>query len=285
MQIEGLDATHRSLAEALVPVVCAAGAIQMRYFRTAVTVETKSDKTPVTVADQISEEFILERLRVLAPDVPIIAEEAVAAGVMPQSAPTFFLVDPLDGTREFVSGRGEFTVNIALVIGETPVFGIIYAPVTHHLFVTVAPDIAVRGAIRPDAPVPSLAAAGIRPARTRRADPDAITVLASRSHMTPATEAVLAGYRVAERRSAGSSLKFCLIADGEADLYPRCGPTREWDTAAGQAILVAAGGSVVDLAGHPLRYGKRAEMYRNPDYIAAGRDVYPTPGAPGRRRT
>ena len=263
-----------ALARALLPVALAAGRIQMRYFRQGVPIETKADATPVTVADQESEALILAALAELAPDIPVIAEEAMAAGVMPDIGSAFFLVDPLDGTREFIAGRGEFTVNIALVLSDTPVFGLVYAPVTHDLFITTGRRTAMRAKIAPDYvavdATATLASAGARQVRVRPADPERVVVMASRSHMTPETEQFLSRFKVAEHRSAGSSLKFCLVAAGEADLYPRAGRTSEWDTAAGQAILTAAGGRVTTFDGQVLRYGKSTERYRNPDYVAWG---------------
>jgi 3'(2'), 5'-bisphosphate nucleotidase len=258
------------LADALLPVALAAGRIQMGYFRAGATVQTKADTTPVTVADQESEALILKALAQLAPHVPVIAEEAMAAGQMPAIGDTFFLVDPLDGTREFIAGRGEFTVNIALVRGTVPVFGLVYAPVTQDLFVTTGPATAVRAKVAPDDATATLTSVGARPIHVRQADPERVVVMASRSHMTPETEAFLTRFKVAERRSAGSSLKFCLVAAGEADLYPRAGRTNEWDTAAGQAVLAAAGGKVTTFDGEILRYGKASERFRNPDYVAWG---------------
>jgi 3'(2'), 5'-bisphosphate nucleotidase len=271
----GMSATHDALsaawlADALLPVALAAGRIQMGYFRAGAAVQTKADTTPVTVADQESEALILAALAQLAPGVPVIAEEAMAAGQMPDIGDTFFLVDPLDGTREFIAGRGEFTVNIALVRGTLPVFGLVYAPVTHELFVTTGPATAVRATVAPEAAAATLAGLGVNTIRVRRADPERVVVMASRSHMTPETEAFLSRFKVAERRAAGSSLKFCLVAAGEADLYPRAGRTSEWDTAAGQAVLAAAGGKVTTFDGEVLRYGKAAERFRNPDYVAWG---------------
>ncbi len=259
-----------SLAAALLPVALAAGRIQMRYFQAGAPVLTKADTTPVTAADQESEALILASLAKLAPDVPVIAEEAMAAGNMPDIGDVFFLVDPLDGTREFIAGRGEFTVNIALVRDTMPVFGLVYAPVTHDLFVTTGRSTAVRATVSPDETGATLARLSAKPIQVRRADPERVVVMASRSHMTPETEAFLAGFKVAERRAAGSSLKFCLIAAGDADLYPRAGPTNEWDTAAGQAVLVAAGGKVTTFDSEILRYGKVADRFRNPNYVAWG---------------
>lgn len=268
--LAGIGLTHQALADRLLPHVLAAGRIQMRYFRQGVAVETKADTTPVTAADQESEVVLVQALRQLGPAIPIVAEEAMAAGLQPEIETVFWLVDPLDGTREFINGRGEFTINIALVVDRVPVFGIIYAPVTHDLFVTTGPQTVLRGSIAPDHPVATLDAAGAKPVRARRYDPRALVVLASRSHMTPETERYLAALNVSERRHAGSSLKFCLIAAGEADVYPRAGRTNEWDTAAGQAILLAAGGRVTTFDNRPLLYGKAADAFRNPDYVAWG---------------
>ncbi len=258
------------LADALLPVTLAAGAIQMRHFRSGATVQTKADLSPVTVADQDSEALILQALAVLAPGIPVIAEEAMAAGHTPAIGETFFLVDPLDGTREFIAGRREFTVNIALVRDQTPVFGLVYAPATGDLYVTLDRATAVHVRVAPDAAATSLATLGTRRLHVRPADPNAVVVVASRSHLTAETEAFLGRFNVVERRSAGSSLKFCLIAAGDADLYPRAGPTNEWDTAAGQAVLTAAGGKVTTFAGATLTYGKACDRFRNPDFVAWG---------------
>jgi 3'(2'), 5'-bisphosphate nucleotidase len=261
---------HDRLTAALIPVVGAAGRIQMRYFRAGVTVKTKADTTPVTVADQESEQVIIEALSRLAPGMPVVAEEAMAGGARPAAAPIFFLVDPLDGTREFIAGRGEFTVNIALVDHGRAVFGIVYAPATGDLYVTTAPGKAAYARLLPEQIGETAAAFQGRIIRARRGDPTALTALVSRSHMTPETSAYLSKYRITETKAAGSSLKFCLIAAGEGDVYPRAGRTSEWDTAAGQAVLEAAGGSVVTFAGVPLAYGKVEQGYRNPDYVAWG---------------
>jgi 3'(2'), 5'-bisphosphate nucleotidase len=269
-QLRGFMLNHDRLTSALIPVVAAAGRIQMRYFRAGVPVETKADATPVTIADQESEQVIIEALVRLAPDVPVVAEEAMAGGARPAAAPVFFLVDPLDGTREFIAGRGEFTVNIALIEHGRAVFGIVYAPATGDLYVTPAPGVATYARLMPEEIGASLAGFRGREIRARRGDPQALTALVSRSHLTPETLAHLSQYRIAETKAAGSSLKFCLIAAGEGDVYPRAGRTNEWDTAAGQAVLEAAGGSVVTFQGERLVYGKSAMGYRNPDYVAWG---------------
>jgi 3'(2'), 5'-bisphosphate nucleotidase len=269
-RLAGVGMSHAAFADALVPVVLAAGRLQMQYFQSDVAIQTKADTTPVTVADQESERLILSALTRLAPNVPTVAEEAMAAGNTPQPSDVFFLVDPLDGTREFISGRGEFTVNIALIENTRPVFGVVYAPVTHDLFVTVGPNSVMRARVAPDSAAQSLAELAPHAINVRKPDLQNLTAMVSRSHLTPATEAYLARYTIADTRSAGSSLKFCLLAAGEADVYPRAGITSEWDTAAGQAIVEAAGGCVTTFDGAPLRYGKADVKYRNPDYVAWG---------------
>jgi 3'(2'), 5'-bisphosphate nucleotidase len=261
----------RRLLEGLLPSVLAAGRIEMRHFAAGVAVETKADTTPVTIADHEAEAVLLEGLQHAAPGVPVIAEEAVAAGRIPQITDAFFLVDPLDGTRAFIKRSPEFTINIGLVEGDHPVFGIIYAPALELLFATLGPGEAVEMQIAPDAPAPRLDDCRFTGLHTRAPDPEALVAFASRSHAAESTEAFLARLPITEKRKASSSLKFCLIARGEADLYARLGQTSEWDTAAGHAILAAAGGSVTTLDGEPLRYGKREAGFANPHFVAWGR--------------
>jgi len=268
---------HPRLAGALLPAVLSAGAIEMRHYRAGVAVEAKADLSPVTIADRQAEAVLIAAIEAAAPGVTIIAEEAVAAGRAPATASEFFLVDPLDGTREFIEQRGEFTVNVALIRDGDPVFGIVYAPAIGELYVTIAPNAAAMAHIAPRETPVALDAIGLTPILTRRPDPAALVALASRSHATPETDTFLAGYAVASRINAGSSLKFCVIARGDADIYPRLGPTMEWDTAAGDAVLRAAGGSVTTLDGRPLRYGNVAGGLRNPHFVAWGA---PVPMAP-----
>jgi 3'(2'), 5'-bisphosphate nucleotidase len=259
------------LLDELLPAVLAAGRIEMRHFKAGVSVETKADTTPVTVADREAEAILEEGLKRAAPGVPVIAEEAVAAGRVPAVADAFFLVDPLDGTRAFIRRDPEFTINVGLVEGDRPVFGIIYAPALDLLFATLAPDAAVEVRIAPDAAVTRLSERQMKPLHTREPDPGALVAFASRSHAAESTEAFLRRLPIAEKRKASSSLKFCLIARGEADLYARLGETSEWDTAAGHAILAAAGGSVTTLDGAPLRYAKKEKGFANPHFVAWGR--------------
>jgi 3'(2'), 5'-bisphosphate nucleotidase len=253
------------LLEAMVAAAVEAGRAAHEIYIAGFEVQRKTDHSPVTQADLAAEAIILERLRRAAPDVPIVAEEEVAAGRLPAIGSQFFLVDPLDGTKEFIQHIGDFTVNIALIRDGVPVMGVVYAPVTSGLFIG---NVADGWAQRSHHPTDSKAVATRAPIHVRAAPAPGLTVVVSRSHATPETETYLAQYSVAERVSVGSSLKFCLVAAGEADLYPRLGPTMEWDTAAGQAVLVAAGGTVLAPGGAPLEYGKPG--LRNSHFIAGG---------------
>ncbi len=263
------------LADGLLSVALAAGRVQMAHFAAGVAVSIKDDQSPVTAADHESEEIILEGLARLAPGVAVIAEEEVTAGRIPGIAGPFFLVDPLDGTKGFIKGRREFTVNIGLIEERRPVFGLIYAPALSELYVTLGPDSAATAHIEPAADARSLADCALRPIRTRVPDPNAISALTSQTHLNQATTRFLEGYNVIERRAIASSLKFGLLAKGDADIYPRIGPTSEWDTAAGHAILAAAGGSVTRLDGTPLLYGNAERRFENPDFVAWGRGPLP----------
>jgi 3'(2'), 5'-bisphosphate nucleotidase len=261
----------KSLAEGLLGVVLAAGRVQMAHFARGVSVETKADRSPVTVADRESEEQILKGLAQVAPGVAVIAEEQRAAGRTPSVASTFFLVDPLDGTKGFIKGRSEFTINIALVEERRPVFGVVYAPALADFSVTLGPELAAHAHLSPLASVARLADCDLRRIETRTPNPDALHALTSQSHINDATQRVLDSYGVVERRALASSLKFALIARGEADLYVRVAPTSEWDTAAGHAVLAAAGGAVTTLDGEPLLYGHAARGFENCAFIAWGK--------------
>ena len=243
-----------------------AGGAIMAVYAKGFDVRDKADASPVTVADEAAEKCILEDLAEIAPGIPVVAEESVAGGKMPEVAERFFLVDPLDGTKEFISHRDEFTVNIALIENGEPVLGVVLAPARRELFWgDVRAGRAGHMDAEPDGTMPLMGAA----LRARVAPPQGLVAVASRSHRSPETDAFLANYPVSEFRSIGSSLKFCLLAAGQADLYPRLGPTMEWDTAAGQAVLVAAGGRVTTLEGEPFRYGKPG--FRNGHFVAWGR--------------
>lgn len=253
------------LIEALLAVAVAAGRAALDIYRGGFTVSQKADQSPVTAADHASERIILEHLARLAPAVPVVAEEAVAGGAIPRVGEEFFLVDPLDGTKEFIHRRGDFTVNVALIRHGNPALGVVYAPVSGMLYAgNVVTGRAFRCSHPADAPTPG----SREPLRVRPVPATGITAVISRSHSTPETEAYLKHYTVSERVSVGSSLKFCLVAAAEADLYPRLGPTMEWDTAAGHAVLAAAGGKVLAPGGKPLAYGK--PDFRNSFFIASG---------------
>ncbi len=263
---------YRPLVEALLPAVLAAGRIEVAHFAAGVVVETKADTTPVTIADHEAEEVLTEALHSTAPGIPVIAEEAVAAGRVPATPDAFFLVDPLDGTRAFIKGSPEFTINIGLIVDGQPVFGIIYAPALDQFYATIGPHESVEAKISVEAKDVRLDDCALTRLATREPDPNALIAFASRSHASQSTDAFLQRLPIAEKRKASSSLKFCLIARGEADLYARLGQTSEWDTAAGQAILAAAGGCVTTLDGRPLIYGKRQVGYANPHFIAWARE-------------
>jgi 3'(2'), 5'-bisphosphate nucleotidase len=242
-----------------------AGRAAHQIYHGGFEVHAKADESPVTAADHVAEEIILRHLARHAPQIAVVAEEQAAAGNIPSVAAEFFLVDPLDGTKEFIHRRGDFTVNIALIRAGEPALGVVYAPATGQLF---AADVdaarAVRAGLDPTNPV----AAALLPIHVREVPATGMTAVASRSHRTPETDAYLARYPIAALVAVGSSLKFCLVAAGEADLYPRLGPTMEWDTAAGHAVLSAAGGQVAGPDGQPLRYGK--PQFRNPWFVASG---------------
>jgi 3'(2'), 5'-bisphosphate nucleotidase len=224
-------------------------------------VRAKSDDSPVTAADEAADALISARLRDAFPDLALVTEEQ--AETHAASAERFLIVDPLDGTKEFVQRRGDFTVNIALVENGVPVRGVVYAPARERLFYTDAEGRSVEeaGPFDPDRP------GTVTPISVREPDERALLVVASKSHRDAATDAYIAKYDVADMRSAGSSLKFCLVASGEADLYPRLGRTMEWDTAAGDAVLRGAGGRMVRFEDHaPFVYGK--EGFANGFFIA-----------------
>jgi len=248
------------LAESLIPVARAAGEIELKYYREGAEVIDKADGSPVTLADQEAEKLISAALQKIAPHIPMVGEESVAAGCIPDiSGGRFFLVDPLDGTREFITGGGDFTVNIALLEDFVPVMGVIFAPVSNTLYYGAGDQAFM--AVGDEAP---------RPIRTRAAPDQGLTVVASKRHGDPERlQDFLQDKKVGALINRSSSLKFCVIAAGEADLYPRLGPTSEWDTAAGEAILRAAGGRVIQLDGKDLQYGKKDVKFLNPEFIAA----------------
>lgn len=257
-----------ALLENLCALALKAGDAIMKVYGEDFAVETKDDASPVTDADNLAEAIIIEGLKRIAPDIPILAEESASVGDIPADlGKRFFLVDPLDGTREFVNRTGEFTVNIALIEHDRPTHGVVYAPAIKTLYAG-GPDGAVKAAVDPSGVLHQQTSINARQA------PDAgLVAVASRSHRTPETDAYLETLTISDFTAAGSSLKFCLVAEGAADVYPRFGRTMEWDTGAGQAVLEAAGGRVVTHPEDtPLAYGKRARDFDNPYFIARGRD-------------
>ena len=229
-------------------------------------IKTKSDASPVTKADKYADAIISSGLRKSFGDIPLITEEQARSH--DRSYDRFLIVDPLDGTKEFIKKRSEFTVNIALVENGIPTLGVVYAPALKRLFYTESRSSAVEEL----APFDETNFGKRKPLGVSQPDNSALTVIASKSHRDAATDDYIAKYQVADFKTAGSSLKFCLIATGEADFYPRLGRTMEWDTAAGDALLRVAGGKVVDLeAGLPLLYGKSS--YANPFFIAFSEGV------------
>jgi len=268
MMIHG---TRTSLGQNVIEiarVAWRAGEIILRHYAdTAITARSKEDRSPVTAADEEAEAYILDRLRALAPGVPVIAEEEVSSGKIQEIGRRFFLVDSLDGTKEFLSRNGEFTVNIGEIADGRPIRGVVFAPAKSRLFIGEEGAGAFELQVNPDAE-PDFEK--LRPISARSASADGLVAVASRSHRDAKTDEYLARFPIREFVSAGSSLKFCLVAAGEADIYPRLGRTMEWDTAAGHAVLVAAGGSVVTIDGRQFVYGKVEEKFANPFFVARG---------------
>lgn len=225
------------------------------YQRDDFEVKTKSDDSPVTEADEAADALISAGLRAAFPDIALVTEEQSDSHSV--VADRFFIVDPLDGTKEFVHRRGDFTVNIALIENGVPILGVVFAPAKKRLFYTDQTGQTLEE--KPDG--------SLTPLRVSTPDNEALIVVASKSHRDAATDAYINKYKVADSAAAGSSLKFCLVAAGEADIYPRLGRTMEWDTAAGHAVLLGAGGQVLRFDDHtPLKYGK--PIYENPFFIA-----------------
>lgn len=253
---------HVRLAEVMRRLALEAGdRIMEIYADPDFEVRAKSDASPVTEADEAADALISAGLRAAFPELPLVTEEQAASHE--QSAETFLIVDPLDGTKEFVQRRGDFTVNIAYVEAGVPVRGIVYAPAKGRLFYTLADGRSVEevGPFAKEGPGEQ------KPISVSIPDNRGLMVVASKSHRDQATDDYIASYAVRDMTSAGSSLKFCLVATGEADLYPRLGRTMEWDTAAGDAVLRGAGGMVVRFDDHtPLAYGKAG--FANPFFIA-----------------
>lgn len=250
----------------LLAIALKAGEDILSVYAQDFSVAFKDDASPVTEADTRAEAIILEGLARIAPDIPVVAEECVAAGIVPPPSLRFFLVDPLDGSKEFISRNGEFTVNIALIENGAPVEGIVYAPALGRIWWGAVGEGAFSASVEGDTIGPA------QPLAVISCGDNAMRVVGSRSHKTPELDDYLGTVAVADFLAAGSSLKFCLVAEGKADLYPRFGRTMEWDTAAGDAVLRAAGGCVRTLDGALLTYGKRNlphdSDFANPHFIA-----------------
>ena len=258
--------SRRFLLATLVDAALEAGAVIERIYGEGCAVVEKADGSPVTVADQEAETIILHRLHAAFPDVHILAEEEAAAGRIPELGRRFFCVDPLDGTKGFVQRSGEFTVNIALIEDGAPVAGVVYAPDSRLLYYGAREEGAFR--VRDGGTA--------EPIRARPRPAGGLIGVGSRNHAAAGTAERNAALGIADYVPSGSSLKFCLVAEGTADVYPRYGTTCEWDTAAGQAVLEAAGGRVLALDGEgreagPLAYGKTERRFENPHFIAWGR--------------
>ena len=271
--------SHHDLTRVLLPLAVAAGNLILEYYHTDFEVESKADDSPVTKADQAAEALILKNISTHWPDIPIVAEEMCAAGTVPEGGSCFFLVDPLDGTKEFIKKRNEFTVNIALIHNGTPIFGVVFAPALGDIYISL--DTKKAGKLSLKSPFDC---DGIADLMTRNAlefemisvrdwpESEAIAVV-SRSHIDEQTLDFIKKNKIPEQTPSGSSLKFCLVANGKADIYPRFGPTMEWDTAAGHAVLLAAGGAVIDQNGAPFIYGKFTKNYRNCGFIAGAKET------------
>jgi len=259
-----------------------AGRAILSIYATAPEITVKADNSPVTEADQRAEDIILRHLGAAFPEIPVVAEECVAAGIVPDiGGEVFFLVDPLDGTKEFIQQNGDFTVNIALIRQGVPVAGIVYAPAKDVAY-TGIDGRAERLEIGPDGTITG------RKRIFARLPANPVVAVASRSHHSAEIETYLDEQGITGCRYSGSSLKFCLLAEGDADIYPRFTRTMEWDTAAGDAVLRAAGGVTLGAEGVPLLYGKVADdaehSFANPHFIAFGRRLTPVPGTGTRKQ-
>lgn len=253
-----------ALTKALALIAIDAGDVMMEIYAREFSVKEKADRSPVTEADGAAEAVILAALEQLTPDIPVIAEEAFSEGKVPEIGELFYLVDPLDGTKEFINRNGEFTVNIALIDKGKPVAGVVYAPAIDRMFTGNSTSGATQCKVT-DSKQEAAQDIKVRDARGKT-----LVAIASRSHRDARTEEYLNHYNISDIVAAGSSLKFCLVATGEADIYPRHGRTMEWDTAAGHAVLWAAGGDVTRLDGSPFLYGKAGEGFANDFFVASG---------------
>lgn len=242
-----------------------AGAAIMEIYNSDFASRSKDDASPVTDADELAEKIILAGLEKLLPGIPVLAEESFSAGFRPEVGSTFVLVDPVDGTKEFINKNGEFTVNIALIENRVPTAGCVYAPARERVY--IGGTKAWAGALKAGE---TIIAAELASISTRTRPAGGLTGVMSRSHADAATLAFADSVGVTDRTSAGSSLKFCLVAEGLADVYPRFGPTREWDTGAGHAVLNAAGGAVLLPDGEDFLYAKTETEFLNGAFVAWG---------------
>ncbi len=266
-------ALSKSQKQVLRDAMLRAGRVIMQVRADGQGHDIKGDGSPVTLADTRAETILLATLNENVPHIPVVAEEAAEAGDTPDTVDTFFLVDPLDGTKEFIKGGTDFTVNIGLIHDGRPVFGMIYVPATGRYYEGMARAGAWSATIDCQQ-CEHFIVQKRYPIKSRRAKKDDLIAIASRSHRSDETNDWLDEHKVKTTISAGSSLKFCLLAEGKADVYPRHGPTMEWDTAAGHAILSAAGGRVETLDGKSFLYGKKDQKrpYLNPGFIAYGQN-------------
>jgi 3'(2'), 5'-bisphosphate nucleotidase len=257
--------SHQFPVEAVIERVREAGRAIMGVYASDFTVEHKDDRSPLTAADRAAHNVLVVGLAALADALPVLSEESAAISWETRKAWTrYWLVDPLDGTREFIKRNGEFTVNVALIDNGVPVFGVVMAPVTEELWWGGANI----GAFRRDRDGADTRLHSTRPAPAR------LRVAASRSHLDERTQALLTKLGEHDRLGLGSSLKFCRLAEGQADVYPRFGPTSEWDTAAAQCVLEGAGGCVIDTDGKPLRCNQKSSLL-NGDFLALGDPALP----------
>lgn len=269
---EKLLANPKALANMVSRIAYAAGEITLKYFDPAGldNVEAKGDGSPVTQADREAEDYIREQVAALVPNVPLLGEEAVEAGNIPDLAAHdyFWCVDPLDGTKDFIAGKGDFTVNIGLIYNNAPCLGVVYAPYNGEMYIgSVRDGVAIRWLDDSD---------NEKDIHVRRPPAEGFDVVVSSSHGdTSRQEAYLEHFKVRKQVKRGSSMKICAIAAGKADLYPRFGPTYEWDTAAAHSVIQAAGGDITQLDGSPLAYGGKGERasapdFLNPEFVAFG---------------
>jgi 3'(2'), 5'-bisphosphate nucleotidase len=264
--VPGIDT---GLIDRLTTLASEAAAAILAIPRSALAVESKPDNSPVTAADRAADAIICEGLSRLLPGVPVVSEESTKRSIPTHSGACFVLVDPLDGTKEFLAKRNEFTINLGLIVDGRPAVGIVGVPALGLIFRGVAGGGAQR--LKLVAGAPFELATEIDPISVRACPTDGLVATVSRSHLESATEAFLERYPIIDRLPCGSALKFCRIAEGQADIYPRLAPTSEWDVAGGHALLMAAGGDVTTPEGDAIVYGRANAHFRIPAFVAWGR--------------